>query len=56
MIFQKKGERIDMHLKLPEYHAQILDRICREFELSRAQVVADLLDDYLKREEEKGKK
>lgn len=56
MIFQKKGERVDMHLKLPEYHAKILDRICREFELSRSQVVADLLDDYLKREEEKSRK
>lgn len=44
--FRKKGDRVDIHIWLEERHAAILDAIAKEYRISRAQVVAGLLDDY----------
>lgn len=45
-MFTKKTERIDMHIWLSKRHAKLLDDICREYQISRPQVIATLLDDY----------
>ena len=46
MPFKKKGDRIDIHIWLPEEEVAILDSICKEYEMSRAAVIAGLLQEY----------
>lgn len=46
MPFKKKGDRVDIHIWLPEEDVTILDAICKEFEISRATAVSGLLQEY----------
>ena len=50
MPFEKQGDRVDIHIWLSERHVAVLDRLARQFELSRAKVIAGLIYDYAKGE------
>ena len=47
--FRRKGDRVDIHIWLDERHRATLDAISREYGISRAQVVAGLLEEYEQR-------
>lgn len=46
MPFKKKTDRVDIHIWLPEDSVTILDAICKEYDMSRAAVIAGLLQEY----------
>lgn len=46
MPFTKKTAKIDIHLWLEEKHLAILDALARQYQMSRAAVIAQLLEDY----------
>ena len=46
MAIRKKTDKIDIHLWIEEGHLAILDRLAREYKISRAAVIAELLEDY----------
>jgi predicted nucleic acid-binding protein len=53
MPFVKKTAKIDVHIWLEEKHLAILDRIASEYVISRAAVMAQLLEDYENTHKEK---
>jgi hypothetical protein len=46
VAIRKKTDKIDIHLWIEEGHLAILDRLAREYKISRAAVIAELLEDY----------
>jgi hypothetical protein len=46
MPFVKKTAKIDVHIWLEEKHLAVLDRIASQYTMSRAAVIAQLLEDY----------
>lgn len=50
MPLERTGDRVDIHIWLPERHVAVLDRLAKQFDMSRAKVIAGLLDDYAKSE------
>jgi hypothetical protein len=49
MVFKKKGDRVDVHIWLDVQHCATLDAIAKKYQISRAQVVAGLLEEYEER-------
>ena len=54
MPLERTGDRVDIHIWLPERHAAVLDRLAKQFDMSRAKVIAGLLDDYDKQAQKYG--
>lgn len=46
VAIRKKTDKIDIHLWIEEGHLAILDRLAKEYKISRAAVIAELLEDY----------
>jgi hypothetical protein len=46
MPFKKKGDRVDIHVWLRVQHAEVLDAICKKYEISRAEAIGGLIEDY----------
>lgn len=46
MPFKKKGDRVDIHVWLRVDHAEALDAICKKYEISRAEAIGGLIEDY----------
>jgi hypothetical protein len=49
MAFKKKGDRVDVHIWLDVQHCATLDAIAKKYQISRAQVMAGLLEEYEER-------
>lgn len=48
-VFKRKGDRVDVHIWLDVRHCATLDAIAAEYGLSRAAVIAGLLEEYEER-------
>jgi metal-responsive CopG/Arc/MetJ family transcriptional regulator len=49
MALRNTGDRIDLHIKLTDYHLKILDSLSIEYAMSRSKVIAGLLEEYADR-------
>lgn len=53
MPFRKKSPKIDIHLWIEQDHLEALDRISREYGISRGAAIAALIEDYEEKQETK---
>lgn len=53
--FRKKEDRVDIHIWLEVRHVATIDALARTYNLSRAQIIAGLIEEYEERMKSKEK-
>jgi len=53
MPLKPKTPKIDIHLWIEEKHLAILDQLARQYQMSRAGVIAELIEDYHRKHQTK---
>lgn len=53
--FRKKEDRVDVHIWLEVRHVATIDALAKSYNLSRAQIIAGLIEEYEERMKSKEK-